>query len=185
MPIVNKNIIIRKTRKITVGFATFLIAAVWIINPPCATASVYHATTNAFARRISAKGINPAKFRGRARFGKKFYVSTKPSTALAEKGSRSKLIRMKTSKYLKKNSWDLRRPNPKNLRPYIGKRDFRGTVKRGVIGPKLGHKIGRLADQKGKAIRYRSVKNGGTNIAVPGSMLMKHPRGLYSKSVLN
>jgi hypothetical protein len=129
------------------------------------------------------RGINPAKFHGKARFGKMFYTAQRPSTALAEKGKKRALIRMKTSKFLNKNTWDLRRPRPQLLRRYVGKTDLRGKIKRGVIGPKLGRQIGRTASAKGKAIKYRSVKNGGSNIAVPGTLLSKHPRALYGKTL--
>jgi hypothetical protein len=61
--------------------------------------------------------------------------------------------------------------------------DLRGTVKRKVIGPKLGQRIGQAANAEGKAIKYRSVRNGGSNIAVPGSMISKHPRALYGKTL--
>lgn len=170
-------------RIFTAVVAVLFIAAAGIANPPGVSASAYHATTKALAGRIMKNGISPAKFRGQARFGKKFYAAAKSSTAIAEKGSRSSLIRMKTSKYLAKNTWDLRRPRPQLLRRYAGNTDLRGTVKKGVIGPKLGQRIGKAANAQGKAIKYRSAKNGGSNIAVPGSMLSKHPRALYGKTL--
>lgn len=171
-----------RNRIILTGMMVFLLSIPHVISPPDAYSFAYHATTNAFAKRIMKRGITTSKFYSKARFGKKFYVSTRPGTALTEKGQRSSLIRMKTSKHLTQNSWDLRRPNPGRLRSYVGNTDLRGTVKNGVIGPKLGHRIGKLANQQGKAIKYRSVKNGGTNIAVPGSMISKHPRVLYHKT---
>lgn len=147
--------------------------------PPLSEAgSLYHAAPKAVARRIMIKGINPAKFNGNARYWKKMYGSKRSTTALAEKGSRSSLIRMKTSKYLDKNSWDLRNPSTVKLKKYVGDMDLRGKFKNRIIGPKLGRKLGKIASQKGKAIKYRSVKTGGTNIAVPESMLKNHPRAL-------
>lgn len=161
-----------------------LCAVVLICSFPKAafSAFLYHATTKSIARRIMAKGINPAKFNRKARFGKMFYSAKRPSTAVAEKGSKSSLIRIKTSKNLVRNSWDLRKPTPNRLRKYAGNKDLRGTVKRGVIGPKLGQKIGKMANRKKKAILYRSAKNGGTNIAVPASMMVKHPRVFSQKN---
>ncbi len=175
-----------RPRKISIVLAcaaVLLATATWFAVPPVAYSSVYHAAPKAIAKRIMKNGINPAKFSSKARYGKKIYTARRPSTALAEKGQKSALIKMKTSKYLDKNTWDLRRPRPQLLRRYAGNTDLRGTVKKGVIGPKLGQRIGKAANAQGKAIQYRSVKNGGTNIAVPGSMLSKHPRVLYSKTV--
>lgn len=163
--------------------AVLILVASWLAAPPIAYPSVYHAAPKAVAKRIMQNGINPAKFHSQARFGKKLYAAQRPSTALAEKGRKHVLIKMETSKYLNKNTWDLRRPSPQLLRRYVDKTDLRGTVKRGVIGPKLGQQIGKAANTKGKAIKYRSVKSGGSNIAVPGSMLAKHPRALYGKTI--
>lgn len=144
----------------------------------CEAGFMYHATSKAVARRIMAKGINPAKFKGNARYWRQMYVTKRPTTALAEKGSHSSLIRMRSSKYLDRNSWDLRNPNTLKLRRYLGNTDLRGKFKQRIIGPKLGQKLGKIASQKGKAIKYRSVRTGGTNIAVPKSMLREHPRAL-------
>ena len=165
--------------------ATVLCIAVMICAFPSTalSGSLYHATSKAFARRILKTGIKPAKFSSQARFGKMFYGAKRPSTALAEKGTRSQVIRMKTSKQLARNAWDLRKPTPDGLRRYVGNTDLRGAVKRRIIGPKLGHKIGKLANRKEKAILYRSSKDGGTNVAVPASLMAKHPRTLSQKSL--
>jgi len=169
--------------KFKVITALCTVVLVCALPAAAASASLYHATTKAVARRIMAKGINPAKFNSQARFGKMFYGAKRPSTALAEKGRQSSLIRMKTSKLFAKNSWDLRKPRTEGLRKFAGNADLRGTVKRGIIGPKLGQKIGKLANRKEKAILYRSAKNGGTNMAVPVSLMAKHPRALSQQSI--
>lgn len=57
----------------------------------------FHATRKAIAKRIMTKGINPAKFSSKARFGKGFYASGKPATALAEKGKNNTVIRVRES----------------------------------------------------------------------------------------
>lgn len=159
------------------------LAMTWVFPPTAISGSLYHATTKAFARRIMAKGINPAKFNRNARFGKMFYTAKRPSTALAEKGPGSTVVRMKPSKSITKNSWDLRNPTAKRIRKLVGNADLRGTMKRGMIGPKLGRKIGKLANKKQKSIFYQSAKNGKTNVAVPASMIAKHPRTLYGKAI--
>jgi hypothetical protein len=159
------------------------VASLCMLPIPCNSASFFHATSKAFARRILAKGFSPRKFNSNARFGKKLYGSTRPSTARLEKGQRATLIKMKSSRNLTKNSLDLRNPKPAQLRRLTGSRDLRGTVKKGVIGPKLGQKIGRFSDRKGKAILYRSAKNRGTNVAVPVSLMKKHPRMLHHNKI--
>lgn len=171
-------------KAILVGVLVFLFAILHALAPHEALSYLYHATTRAAARNIMKEGINPRLFNRNARMGKKFYVSTKPGTALAEKGNRSTLLRYKASKYLKNNLWDLRKPESRKLHSLVGKEDLRGTVKNGVIGPKLGQKIGSLADRQGKAIKYRSVKNGGTNIAISGPMIRKHPRTIYDINIV-
>jgi hypothetical protein len=145
--------------------------------------SVYHAASKSVVRRIITKGVNPSKFNSQARYGRMFYIAKRPSTALAEKGQRSQLIRMRSSRGLVNNSWDLRKPTPHRLRKYTGNTDLRGTVKRGIVGPKLGQKIGKLADRQKKAILYRSAKNGGTNVAVSRSLMEKHPRLLSQRTI--
>jgi hypothetical protein len=159
-----------------INIAMCFIVMVCMLPNTVDAGSLYHATSKSFARRILTKGVNPGKFNSQARFGRMFYGAKRPSTALAEKGKNSQLIRMRSSRGLVNNSWDLRKPTPNSLRKYTGNSDLRGKIKNRVIGPKLGHRIGRLAEQKGKAIQYKSVKTGGTNIAIPAKMLKQHPR---------
>jgi hypothetical protein len=174
---------IRKIRMYMTGVAILVELIPWMIFPSDASSFAYHATTKAAARHIMKKGIVPRYFHSHARFGKKFYMSSRPKTALAESGKRSKLLQIRTSKYLDRNALDLRKPGLRKLRSYIGNMDLRGTFKNGIIGPKLGHRIGKLADRHGMVIKYRSVKTGGTNIAVPSSVITKHPRSLYQKII--
>lgn len=161
-----------------------LLHMVFIMPSLSEAGNIYHATYKATARRIVLKGIDPTKFKLKTRYGKVWYGSKRPSTALAEKGSRSSLIRMRTTKYLDKNSWDLRKPNKVNLKSYVGDMNLRGKYKNRIIGPKLGRKLGEFASQQRKAIKYTSAKNGGTNFAVPESMLKKHPRALSHPEII-
>ena len=158
------------------GFATAVCASFLFISSS-AEAFLFHATRRAVARRIMIRGVNPGRFMGRARFGKGFYMSRRISTALAEKGKKSAVIRMKPSRYLKRNTLDLRRPTQKKLRSLLGRKiNLRGRLKRWIIGPKLGRRIGRIAGRKGKAIQYRSVKTDGTNLMIPRRLIRQRPK---------
>ncbi|HED00474.1 MAG TPA: RES domain-containing protein [Proteobacteria bacterium] len=144
--------------------------------PGSSEAFLYHATRKAIAKRILMRGVNPAKFSAKARFGKGLYLSRKPSTALSEKGRNSAVIRMRGSAYVKKRAIDLRKPTRGRLRSLLGKKiDLRGATRKNVIGPKIGRKLGRIAGKKGTAIQYRSVRNGGTNVFVPKSLFTRKP----------
>jgi len=137
----------------------------------------FHATKRAVAQKILSKGLNPARFNPTARFGKGLYLARKPSTALAETGRRNAVIRMQTAKGMKTRILDLRNAERERLRALMGKRyDLRGKVKNGVIGPKLGHGLGAKAAGQGKAIQYRSVKDGGANLFVPRALVRQKPR---------
>ncbi len=176
------------TRSINTGtkiLFSALLAGVMFFTPVLAEASfIYHATRGAAARKILAKGINPTKFRGSARFGKKLYASSRPATAIAEKGEKSAVLRFKAGKNIEQNALDLRNPTTSRLRSLLGKIDLRGKIKNKVIGPKLGHRLGQVAENKDKTILYRSAKTGGTNLAIPKKMLEEHRRIARPEKVL-
>jgi len=155
---------------------SILLGVCLCILPSSVEAFLYHATRRAVAKRIMTRGLNTAKFKGKTRFGKGLYLSRRMSTALAEKGKKSAVIRMKPSRYLKRNIWDLRNPTKKKLRSLLGRKiNLRGRLKKWIIAPKLGRKLGRIAGTKGKSIQYRSVKTGGTNVVIPKKLIRKRP----------
>lgn len=139
-------------------------------------AFLFHATGKAAAKKILTTGINPGRFKSKARFGKGFYSSKRPSTALAEKGSKNAVIRMGESSYLKKNTINLEKPSSEKLHALLGsKADLRGGVKNHVIGPKIGHRVGQAAAKAGKALEYRSARNGGANLFIPKRLFKGRP----------
>ncbi len=160
-------------------------AAIWIgifmagelCLPFHADAFLFHATRRAVAKRIMKQGFSKARMHTSARFGKGVYASTKKKTALAEgRGGANTVIRLKESKHLKRNSIDLSHPKQAKLKKVSGKQDLRGSVKKGVIGPKLGRKLGKAASEKGKVIKYRSARNPkSTNVFIPQNVYQKHP----------
>ncbi len=146
------------------------------VSPLSAEAFLYRAASKRATQSILSKGIDPAKFRGGARFGKGFYAAGRPSTAVAEKGKRSSVVRYREGRYLKKNTWDLRRPDTKRFQSLLGKKvDLRGAFKKGVIGPKLGRRLGRIAGREGKVIQYRSARTGGSNFFIPKRLFKEKP----------
>lgn len=153
------------------------LAGTLIMAPFRVEAFLYHATRRAAARRIMAKGVKPFRFNAKARFGKGFYTSRRPSTALAEKGRRKAVLRFKEGRYLKgKNTLNLKKPDSARLHKLLGKKyDLRGAVKKGVVGPKAGRRIGKMAGKRGKIIESKSVKNGGSNLFIPKKLFRARP----------
>ena len=80
------------------------IAGTLFMVPSRVEAFLYHATRRAAARRIMAKGVKHTRFNAKARFGKGFYTSRRPSTALAEKGRNKTVLRFKEGRYLKRKN---------------------------------------------------------------------------------
>jgi hypothetical protein len=153
---------------------------------PVEAGYLYHAGRRSVLGAIAKKGINPAKFRGKARFGKGFYTGKRPSTAIAEKGPKSSVLRLKESAALKKTKpMDVRKPTASNLREHLGPGyDLRGAYKGTTIGPKAGKKLGRIAGDQNRSVWYRSKVNGGTNVFYPKKLIERYPRGLKTDRIM-
>jgi hypothetical protein len=147
--------------------------------------ALFHATSKAMAQKIRTQGINPAKFKSGARFGKGFYLSRKASTAIAEKGKSSEVMAFKENKYIKNNTIDIRKPTVNKIQSVLGNIDLRGKFKKWIIGPNLGQKLGKHAANKGKIIEYRSVKNRGTNLVIPKEVIEKHLRVIKPEKIIH
>lgn len=159
-------------------FMSLMVCTGLLAFPAPGDAKLYTAVQRKLAQKIMADGLNPRKFRPQARFNRAAYLSRRPSTAVAEKGGRSAVLAMQESAFLKNrtNILDLRNPTRNKLHDLLGnKHDLRGSYKNGVIGPKTGKLLGRLAGQRGKAIEYRSAKNGWTNLAIPKKLFERRP----------
>jgi hypothetical protein len=138
---------------------------------------LYHATSRAIARKIKKKGFSAAKMKARSRLGKGVYFSRTPKTAIMERQKADSLVRVSKGKSFNRKVINLRKPTPKKIKSFIKVKDLRGSTKKGVIGPKLGRKVGKSAGNKNKIIRYRSSKNPkGTNYFVPRNLYKKNPR---------
>ncbi len=162
---------------------TAIILALALPEP--AAGFLYHSTGKAIAKRMIARGINPSKFSARTRFGKGFYASRKPSTALAEKGAvGNKVVRLRESTFLKKNTVNVTNPTPAKLHSLLGPNyDLRGAVKQKIIGPKAGREVGEVAAKQGKSVQYRSARNSRSNVFIPKKVVESRPRIVHPEKI--
>ena len=129
---------------------------------------LYHATKRAAANRIMRSGFTKSHMNPSSRFGAKAYLANKPSNAFRERPGADTVLRFKSNGNLNKKLIDTRRMKTADLKTISGRNDMRGTTKHGIIGPKLGHDIGRNAEKNNSIIAYRSAKvPHSTNYAIP------------------
>ncbi len=160
--------------------ACIMLLDAGLYHAPC-HAFLFHATRKAAARKILQKGFSRAKMKSAARFGKGVYLAPKGKTAKVESKAADAVIRFKESNYLKNNTINMRKPTPASIKKQVKYKDLRGTVKKNVIGPKLGGKMGAAAAKKGKAIKYQSVKSPGQScVFIPADVYGKHPKIIKS-----
>ena len=176
IPVVGKYGLFVRSRVFKTAIVTLATCGLLELQSPNqARGFFFHATRKAVAKRILTRGINPARFKAGARYGKGLYLSGKKSTAIAEKGKKSAVIRMKADPGVKRGFLDLRNPTTLKIRRLVGKKyDLRGAVKKRIIGPKLGKSLGRKASGKDQIIQYRSKRTGGTNLFVPKKLIRRN-----------
>jgi hypothetical protein len=145
----------------------------------------FHATRRAVGRKIMSRGFSISKAKP-GRISKGINLSKSPATALKERPASKSIIVTRTSKGIERSALNTKRMTSAGLKKYSGLRDMRGTVHRGVIGPKLGRKIGQKAGHQGRAVIFQSAKDRkGTNLIVPKQTYMKHPRSLKPERVIS
>lgn len=153
--------------------ATLLLAATLLTPAPAFAGKgrmVFHATKRAVASKVVRSGrLSMRHARGKARFGKGAYFATSKAGARREAGTKASLTAARIRKTASKRLIDTRRMSKAQLKRYSGIKSLRGTVKKGVIGPKLGRRLGRQAGRDGKALLYRPVAGKGkhANLVVP------------------
>lgn len=148
-----------------------------------AEAKLYHATSKAIANRIAKNGFSIKKMNPDARFGSGIYASKKPSTALKEKPNSDSVIALKESRMLNKNKIDTTKLSNEQIKLISRDSDLRGNIHKGVIGPKLGNKLGQYASKKGKVVEYKSAKDANNNIFVPKNVYQKHPKIIKPENI--
>lgn len=136
-----------------------------------------HATRRALAPKIFKKGFSVSKMNPKARFGGNIYFSKNIKTALKEKPHAQSVLLFKKGRSFNNRLLDTRKMTGKRLRVISRLKDMRGTVKKGVIGPKIGHKIANFASRNNKIIAYRSARYArGTNYAIPPKVYSQNNR---------
>jgi hypothetical protein len=127
-----------------------------------------HATRKAFAPKIMKNGLSTYKMKPNARLGRKEYFANDLRTALKEKPKANAAILFRKSRTFNNRILDTTHMNTNKLRNISGLKDMRGTVKHRVLGPKIGHRIGRYADRNNMVVKYKSARyTDGINYAVP------------------
>ncbi|MBI5606142.1 MAG: hypothetical protein HY879_22635 [Deltaproteobacteria bacterium] len=146
---------------------------------------LFHATKKAAARKIMVRGFSK-KMNPKARFGKGYYFSKSPTTALKEKPGANAIVVTRGSKMLTKNALSTKHWSTAKLKKFSGDRDLRGKIHKGVIGPKLGKEIGRKAGRQRRPVLYRSARDrNGSNLFIPPSVYQKHPRIVRPQKVVS
>lgn len=163
-------------------FLTMLIIAFVGFGIPveCDAKTLFHATRKAFAQKIRTRGFSLWKGNPKSRFGGRgIYLSDSAKTAMSEKKGADAMIRMRTGRTVDRRMLDITKPTADKVRPFAKGNDLRGSVKKSIVGPKLGQRIGRYANKEKQVVRYRSAKkSGGVNYFVPGTLVHEHPRTL-------
>lgn len=136
-----------------------------------------HATRRAFAPKIMKNGLSKYKVKPTSRIGGKEYFANDLKTALKEKPRANAAIMFRKSRMFNKRVLDTTHMSNNKLRAISGLKDLRGTVKKGVPGPKIGQRIGRYANKNGMIVKYNSARNKtGINYAIPPKLYGEHPR---------
>jgi len=154
-------------------YTLIIFLIICLIAQPSEAGFLYHATKRAAAKKIAKSGFSKSFMNPRARFGAKAYVSARPSTALLERRGANSVVRFKTSNKFKKHIMDTRKMKIKELKKASGLKDMRGSVKKRVIGPKLGKRLGIKAEKNNSVILYRSAKK-------PHAINYAIPKGIYT-----
>lgn len=171
-------------RRTTALLSLLLVA---IISFPCRVEGgfAFNAAKKSFARRIFSSGFNLKKMSHSARYGKGVYLAKTKVTALKEKPSANAINVFKYPKSLEKKSIDTTRMSNTELKSFAGDKDLRGNIRKGIIGPRLGHKIGKEAAIKNKAVIYRSAKDPRhKNIFIPNTYYASNPGMIKAKRLV-
>lgn len=145
-----------------------------------------HATMKAFVPKITKSGFKTASMNPKARFGKQIYFADKAKTALKERPNADALMRFRKSRLFNERTLDTTHMSNNRLRAISGMKDMRGTVKNGVLGPKIGNRIGRFADSNKLIVKYNSARyKPGKDYALSPSLYKQHSRIVRAVSPLN
>jgi hypothetical protein len=132
---------------------------------------LFHAAKRSAAQSIFKGGFRKSLMKRQARFGPGVYLSKGKSTALSERPGAQSILSFKKSKGFDRRVLDTRSLSPSQLKSKFHINDMRGSVKNGVIGPKLGNKIGSFAANSNKIVAFKSARDAkGANYLIPKKM---------------
>ena len=106
---------------------------------------LFRASPKPLTPKIMKGGLSKFKMNPKSRIGRERYFADNIKTAVKEKPRAKNFILFKKSRTFKNKIIDTTRMTPSRLKRISGVKDMRGTIKKGIIGPKLGHKIGNYA----------------------------------------
>ena len=154
-----------------------LLVSIFMTGPDGVYAkSLFHATEKAVARRIMKRGFSVNRMRSTARFGRGAYMAESRALALSEKPASKAVVAFKDSKLFRKRMINTSRLKKVQLKRFSRDFDLRGNIRKGVIGPDLGRKIGKNAGRTNHVISYRSAKGKGTNYFIPQRLYKTHTK---------
>ena len=135
-----------------------------------------HATRRPFAAKIIKGRFSTTKMKP-ARFGKRIYLSNNIKTAIKEKPKANSIMLFKKSKMFKRRILDTTRMSSGRLKKISRLGKMRGTIKKGVLGPKIGKRIGRYADRNNLIIKYKSARyKKDYNFGISSKLYRQHPK---------
>jgi len=153
-----------------------LLVSIFMTVPDGAYAkSLFHATEKAVARRIMKRGFAANRMRSTARFGRGAYLAESRALALSEKPASKAVVAFKDSKLFRQRTLNTNRLKRTQLKRFSRDYDLRGNIRKGIIGPKLGRRIGKEAGKMDKVVAYKSAKGKGTNYFIPRKVYQRHP----------
>jgi hypothetical protein len=147
--------------------------------------ALFHATKKVAAKRIMQRGFSAKMMKPNARFGKGVYASESKSLALKEKPTSDSVVVLKDTKMLQQYKINTSSLTKDKLKKLSGDLDLRGNVRKGIIGPDLGRKIGKTAAKSGNVVVYPSVKGKGNNYFIPQSVYQEHPKIIRPSKVIS
>lgn len=168
---------------------SIFIAAITICSLLATSADaslLYHAAKRGVSKRIAIRGFSKSAMNPNARFGPGAYFGSSAKTALSERSKAGSIAVFHKGKSFNKKVLDTRRLPYKKLEHLARLRDGRGTVKNGIVGPKLGHRLGNYASNNNKIIAYNSAKApGGTNYFIPKNVYHSNGRLIRSTRAID
>ncbi len=167
---------------------TFVVISFYLVASPSDTYAglLFHAASRRAAQGIFKSGFNKGFMHRQSRFGSGAYLSKGRHTALSERPGAQSIVSFKTGKGFDRKVLDTRSMPTKEMKTQFHIKDMRGAVKKDVIGPKAGRKIGAYASRNNKNVAFRSAKDPeGTNLFIPKETYSRSSRMMTPVKITN